>query len=59
MENKVKVRFIRPVYPYKSGEIGFIDEKKAKYFKNQVEIVQEEKEVKPAKKKKTSKKEKQ
>ena len=59
MENKVKVRFLRPVYPYKSGEIGYIDEKKAKHLKNQVEIVQEEKEEKeqkPAKRKQVKKK---
>ena len=49
MENKVKVRFLRPIYPYKSGEIGYIDEKKAKYFKKQVEIIKEQKEVKPEK----------
>ena len=67
---KVKVKFIRPVYPYKSGEIAYIDEKKAKYFKNQVEIIKEDnkekedekeenreiEEVKPEKKRKQVKK---
>lgn len=55
MNNKIKVKFLRPIYPYNSGEVGYIEEKKAKYFKNQVEIIQEEKkeekkeEVKPKK----------
>lgn len=56
---KVKVKFIRPVYPYKSWDVAYIDEKKAKYFKNQVEIVQEEKEVKPGEEVKPVKKRKQ
>ena len=67
---KVKVKFIRPVYPYKSWDIGYIDEKKAKHLKNQVEIVQKDnkekedekeenreiEEVKPEKKRKQVKK---
>ena len=56
---KVKVKFIRPVYPYKSWDIGYIDEKKVKHLKNQVEIVQEEKEVKPEKEVQPVKKRKQ
>ena len=62
MENKVRVKFIRPVYPYKSWDIGYIEEKKAKYFKNQVEIaeyIEEEKEAKPEKEVKPVKKRKQ
>ena len=58
---KVKVKFIRPVYPYKSWDVAYIDEKKAKHLKNQVEIAEyteeeEEKPEKPAKKKQVKKK---
>ena len=49
---KVKVKFIRPVYPYKSWDVGYIEEKKVKYFKDQVEVIQEKQEVKQVKKKK-------
>ena len=48
---KVKVKFIRPVYPYKSWDVGYIEEKKVKYFKDQVEVIQEKQEVKQVKKK--------
>lgn len=44
----MKVKLLRPIYPYKSWEIIEIDNKKYEYFKWQVEQVAEvvEKEVK-------------
>lgn len=38
---KVKVKFIKPIYPYNEWDVGYIEEKKVKYFKDQVEVIEE------------------
>ena len=42
----MKVKLLRPIYPYKSGDIIEMNEKKYEYFKNQVEKVVEKKQIK-------------
>ena len=42
----MKVKLLRPIYPYKSGDIIEMNEKKYEYFKNQAEKVVEKKQIK-------------
>ena len=42
--NKIKVKLLRPIFPYASGEIIEMEEKKVNYFRNQIEIIEETKE---------------
>lgn len=39
VKNMIKVKLLRPIFPYKSWEIIMMEEKKAQYFRNQVVIL--------------------
>lgn len=52
---KVKVKFLINIWPYKKGDIGEIEEKKANFLWDKIEIIQDKKENKIIQKNKKNK----
>lgn len=54
--DKIKVRFVKAIYPYNEGDIGYLTPERAEYNKDYVEVVQEEKQNKMVTSEKATKK---